>query len=334
MAVFLWTLSQGSTTDPAVLVAAGALEPGRVWDGEWWRLLTAAFVHVGPIHLGANMFFGVPWCRQLEAGVGTPRFGALYASAAVVGSAASLAGTAGLSAGASGALFGVIGATLALHRRMVGSWPAFFGNGATRGVLLNLGLLAVAGFWLPLDQWAHAGGFVAGAAMAWLWSRPRPRRWGVWVGYGAAVAAVVALALRPDPELQVRRDALAAVQAALRTQDPDALERAVGEARARGISEPWLTYGEGVLLAWRGEPEAALAKLEPLDVDDGPLRAQARAARARIQARLGVALVQGEGRPRDVAAGLALLDAACAAGEPDACEAAALVRRAGEQAPP
>ena len=47
IAVFAWVAAHGSTTSTATLVRFGALEPSRVWAGEWWRLLTAAFLHVG-----------------------------------------------------------------------------------------------------------------------------------------------------------------------------------------------------------------------------------------------------------------------------------------------
>ena len=125
--LFAWVAAHGSTTDTATLVRFGALEPSRVWGGEWWRLLTAAFLHVGLLHLAWNLFFGIPLCRLVEGAIGPRRFLALYLASALGASAASLLGhQAAVSAGASGALFGVAGAMFALYRRVVGSWSAFF----------------------------------------------------------------------------------------------------------------------------------------------------------------------------------------------------------------
>ncbi|WP_242394776.1 rhomboid family intramembrane serine protease [Anaeromyxobacter oryzisoli] len=199
LAMFGWVESHGSSTDTATLIRFGALERDLVWSGQWWRLLSAAFLHAGLFHLAANMVFGIPWCRQIERFFGSARFASLYVLGALGASALSLLGPASVSVGASGALFGVIGAALALHRRALGSWRAFIANRGSQQVLLNLLILAVIGTVVPIDQFAHAGGLATGAAWGWIATRPSPRRSWPWVALTAAVAVAVALALRPRP---------------------------------------------------------------------------------------------------------------------------------------
>ena len=207
IAVFAWVALHGPTTDTATLIRFGALEPARVWSGEWWRLLTAAFLHVGVLHLTWNLFLGVPLCRLVEGALGARRFLALYLLATLGASAASLLGhQAAVSAGASGALFGVAGAMFALFRRLVGSWGAFFRARQIRLNALLFGVFALAAVWLPIDQLAHAGGLVTGAIFAWLLTRPPPRRAFPWVVFAAALGAAVALAVRPDPRFTANRE--------------------------------------------------------------------------------------------------------------------------------
>ncbi len=198
LAVFAWISTRGSTTDVGTLLRYGALNREYVWSGQAWRLVTAAFLHVGLFHLTANMVFGIPWCRQIERVFGPARFAVLYLGGAISASAVSLLGPSQVSAGASGALFAVIGAALALHRRALGSWGAFLRNRDSQQVLVNLAVLAVVGLFVPIDQFAHAGGFAFGAAWGGIARRPRRRLW-PWIALAGAVAIAVALAVRPDP---------------------------------------------------------------------------------------------------------------------------------------
>ena len=103
------------------LIATGQYANGSlagVANGEWWRLITAAFLHLGIIHLGLNMmglYFGG---RILEVMIGRWRFLLLYLTAGIAGSAGALYVTPNaITVGASGAIFGVFGALLVLERR-------------------------------------------------------------------------------------------------------------------------------------------------------------------------------------------------------------------------
>lgn len=149
------------------------LEPVGVADGEYYRLVTAAFLHGGPLHLILNMYalflFGPP----LEQAFGRLRFTVLYVLSAVGGTAASYAFSAPgqASLGASGAVFGLMGALLIVGRRL-GADP--------RSVLALLAInLAFPFFFrgLNIDWRAHLGGLVVGALCAFvLAATPNNRR--------------------------------------------------------------------------------------------------------------------------------------------------------------
>jgi len=157
----------GESSDPGVLLRAGAMVRGRIDEGEWWRLVSCVFVHVGTIHLVVNaigIFFLV---RVLEDVFGTSRALAIYLGAGIAGAFASyLASPIGVSAGASGAVFGVLGALfieLTLHKsRYRAAWKS--------GMWSRLVLVTVAqagiGFLYPvIDQWAHGAGLAAGIVL-------------------------------------------------------------------------------------------------------------------------------------------------------------------------
>jgi membrane associated rhomboid family serine protease len=164
---------------------------GGVAQGEWWRLLTAAFLHDGIFHIGFNMYALWIVGPQLEASLGRLRFAALYLLAALGGSAASYAwGDPRIpSLGASGAVFGLFGAYLVISRRLRLDASALY---------VLLGINIVLGFVISGIDWrAHLGGLVTGAALAAIFAyAPRQKRALVQAVGGILVAvAVVGLVL-------------------------------------------------------------------------------------------------------------------------------------------
>lgn len=205
--VFAAAERDGDTTTSETLVRWGAAWRGLVWQGEWWRLATSMFLHIGPVHLLWNLFAGWSWCAPMERRVGTPRFLFLYLGSGLVASATSVAAQDAVSAGASGAMFGIVGALLALDRLELGSWQAL---AAKQGRTLRTIVLWLAvGPFVGFDNWAHIGGLVAGAAFAWLLSQPART--------GARLAAVSMLLVVPI-SLVPRSDAGAAIQTASRLE--------------------------------------------------------------------------------------------------------------------
>src|SRR3954468_22245088 len=106
-----------------------------VAHGDWWRLITAAFLHYGPIHLGLNMlalwWLGAP----VEMALGRARFLAIYLVSGLAGSAGALVlSPHSVTVGASGAIFGLLGAGLVLERQ--GSYV--LGGSAMGLIVINL----------------------------------------------------------------------------------------------------------------------------------------------------------------------------------------------------
>ena len=144
-------------------------QPVGVADGEWYRLLTAAFVHEQPWHLALNMYALWILGRMLEPVLGRWRFVTLYLLSALGGAAASLLAPGVISYGASGAVFGLMGALFVVLRR--------FGRDVT-AVLVILAINVVFGFVVPGIDWrAHFGGLITGAVLAFAFAHaPRAHR--------------------------------------------------------------------------------------------------------------------------------------------------------------
>jgi membrane associated rhomboid family serine protease len=131
-----------------------------VADGEWYRLLTSAFLHYGPMHIVFNMWALYVIGPPLEIALGRVRFVALYLMSALGGSVVVyLLSTLGAqTAGASGAVFGLFGATFVIGRRL---------NMDTRWVIGLIVINLVITFVVPNISWqGHLGGLVTGAVIA------------------------------------------------------------------------------------------------------------------------------------------------------------------------
>lgn len=131
-----------------------------VADGEYHRLLTAAFLHAGVFHILMNMFALAQLGPVLEAALGRLRFTALYVLSALGGSVLSyvLSDPFQLGVGASGAIFGLFGAYYVVVRRL---------GGETRSIVTLLVINLVITFTVPIIDWrAHLGGLVTGALVA------------------------------------------------------------------------------------------------------------------------------------------------------------------------
>lgn len=135
----------------------GGLFGPAVADGEWWRLITAAFLHASPIHILFNMLMLWWFGRALEAALGRARFIGIYLVSALAGSAGALLLTPDtFTVGASGAVFGILGAGLVLERRQI----YVFGGSALGIVVLNV---AFTFFISNISIGGHLGGLAGGA---------------------------------------------------------------------------------------------------------------------------------------------------------------------------
>src|SRR5512141_2850668 len=155
VALFAVAEWHGSTTDTATLIRFGALDRGDVWAGQAWRLVNAAFLHVGLVHLIWNLVGMFGWCTFVERSLGSARFAVLYLAAAVAASASSLVFHDVVSAGASGAGFAMIGAWVTLLARKLGSWRALARDGQARRVLGSALVWTVVLSTMNVDNAAH-----------------------------------------------------------------------------------------------------------------------------------------------------------------------------------
>lgn len=161
--------------DTETLIAVGAKDPVKLAAGQWWRLVTPVFIHVGLLHFAVNSYMLNVVGRQLEQVLGGVWFIVIYLVSGVAGNVASAIFSANLSAGASGAIFGLLGAGLLLEqtvgarvRAMTGKRPAMGAYFST--IALNLAF----GFIVPfVDNSAHLGGLVAGYALGFAMVRVR-----------------------------------------------------------------------------------------------------------------------------------------------------------------
>ncbi|MEU5907948.1 rhomboid family intramembrane serine protease [Micromonospora sp. NPDC047527] len=164
---------------------------GGIADGQWYRLVTAMFLHYGVIHLLLNMWALWVLGRSLEANLGRARFAALYLIAGLGGNVAAYLFSAqnSATAGASTAVFGLFAALIIIERKM--------GRDISQVIpilVINLVFtLTVPGISIP----GHLGGLAVGAAMALVLAyAPRGRRTLVQVGGGAIILLILlALAL-------------------------------------------------------------------------------------------------------------------------------------------
>lgn len=165
---------------------------------EPWRLLSATFVHFGILHLVFNMLGTVDLGRLLEPQLGSARFLVTLLFTAVAGFLVSqlwyleISPSNTLTGGASGGLFGLVGTLIGtLYAR---------GNPAWKQIAVRFGVYAVLfAVVLPVNNAAHAGGFLAGLPLGYLfykesrpWRRHRLFRWCAGIGLVLSVGSVTA----------------------------------------------------------------------------------------------------------------------------------------------
>ncbi len=194
IAVFVWMFLHGvpiTGGSPDQLMAYGANNSVSVLnDGQWWRLLTPIFVHIGFIHIASNM-----WCLWNLGLLGEPLIGpfglvAVYVLTGVAGNlltvawdvgaahyyGVSLEAVAGVGAGASGAVFGIAGILIILlsNRRLPIPWSELqrLRRSVVQFSIINLAIgastsLAIVGNFIHVrvDNTAHLGGFLSGLAL-------------------------------------------------------------------------------------------------------------------------------------------------------------------------
>ena len=165
-AIFVVEVRVGALASKESIIAMGALVRERVVAGEYWRLLTAPWLHGGTEHLVGNGIALYILGMVCEAAFGRAQLVVLYVLSGLAGSLVSMLVSVGPSVGASGAIFGLQGAAIVLLRRerdrlLVRDRRVGF-------VLLIWAIYTIAGGLTDpfIDNGAHIGGALGGALIA------------------------------------------------------------------------------------------------------------------------------------------------------------------------
>ena len=165
--IYVITAVQGNgiNSPGGSLFAKWVLYGPAVANGDWWRLITSAFLHANLIHIAFNMYFLWFVGSAVESALGRGRFIAVYLISGLAGSAGALVFTpTSPTVGASGALFGLLGAALVLERQR----SYVLGGSAAALILINL----ILSFSLSnISVGGHIGGLIGGILCALVLSR-------------------------------------------------------------------------------------------------------------------------------------------------------------------
>jgi rhomboid protease GluP len=162
---------------------------------QWYRLITAMFLHGGLIHIGFNMMALMQLGPALEELYGSSRYFFLYIFTGVFGFLAS-SFTGHYSLGASGGLLGLVGAMLAITTKRGGAYMRDLRSRLVSSVVL----LFVLGFMgMGIDNWAHGAGLAAGFGLGKIFDDRQPinvreRQIANALGWLAAIAVIVSFA--------------------------------------------------------------------------------------------------------------------------------------------
>jgi rhomboid protease GluP len=174
IATVLYSMRQGNDgalmgLDGRTLFNFGAKLREAIAMGQWWRLITAGFLHGGIIHLLMNSWVLFDLGALVEEIYGWPRLIVLYFMATIGGFYASTMLTASLSVGASAGVFGLIGAMLAVGVRSNTPMGA-----AIRSLYIRWAMYGVIMSFIPGIDWAaHLGGMAAGFVVGYAAGTPR-----------------------------------------------------------------------------------------------------------------------------------------------------------------
>ncbi|ANM32438.1 hypothetical protein ABI59_22755 [Acidobacteria bacterium Mor1] len=133
-------------------------------DGEWWRVITAMFLHGGLVHFGFNSMALLSLGPIMESEYGTERFWVVYLASGIVGNLAHMATSGPGVVGASGALCGLIGLLIAFGTRVRTQATAHL-----KSAMIRFAFIMVVISLIPGVSWkAHFGGFACGYLLGWI----------------------------------------------------------------------------------------------------------------------------------------------------------------------
>lgn len=164
MGVFILQLIYGDA-----FTQLGMKANDRIASGEWYRLISAMFMHTGVTHLLVNSISLLSTAPAVESWLGSTRFALLYAFSGISGNVLSYLCSPMNGVGASGAIFGLIGAlsvVLVRHRKIL--------HQGSRSALQSLAFIVILNFAIGMrpnsfiDNYAHLGGLLGGIAYTYV----------------------------------------------------------------------------------------------------------------------------------------------------------------------
>jgi membrane associated rhomboid family serine protease len=172
-----------------VLNDFGALVPSLVRSGQWWRLVTFNFLHIGLMHLLFNSSALFSIGPQVESIFGSQKFVFAYVGTGTASAFASYLFLPNNSAGASGAIFGLIGLMAVYGYRQGGS----FGRALMKQMLIWAAIGLMFGFFIGANNVAHIGGLIAGAGLGFVLEPDSPVTAGSVARWNAVAIACIGL---------------------------------------------------------------------------------------------------------------------------------------------
>ncbi|UOR12311.1 rhomboid family intramembrane serine protease [Halobacillus amylolyticus] len=199
--VYLFIEYKGSSTSITTLIEYGAKYNPAIVDGEWWRILSSMFLHIGTLHLLMNMLALYYLGTAVERIYGTLRFTSIYFLAGIFGGLASFMLNPQVAAGASGAIFGLFGALLyfGVH------YKRLFFRTMGYNLIFVIGINLAFGILVPqVDNGAHMGGLLGGFIASAICNLPKKKQWGFQslaaVAYTLAIVVMIFLGIQQTDE--------------------------------------------------------------------------------------------------------------------------------------
>jgi membrane associated rhomboid family serine protease len=165
-----------------ILEDTGIVRGQLLVQGEWWRLLTSGFVHIGVLHILMNLYVLYQAGRYVESMWGSVRYLVIYAFSLWGGSCLAMACyPLANTAGASGAICGVLAAEAVWVFLNGKSLPRSIASQARSGIIFTAVIIIAISFVPGVSGWGHLGGAVAGGVTALAFQLekfgPAPWRW-------------------------------------------------------------------------------------------------------------------------------------------------------------
>lgn len=159
LAVFLLMTLAGGSANYKILILFGAKVNVLIEAGQYWRLLTSVFIHIGFTHLLFNIYALIALGKFTEKIFGHGKMIFIYLFSGLTGSLFSFLFSPSISAGASGAIFGLLGALVAYGWKNSLLWR----SGLITNLLIVLGINLFFGLVAQgIDNYAHLGGLLGG----------------------------------------------------------------------------------------------------------------------------------------------------------------------------